>query len=99
MKTKERKIGNKITKTAGAASLRRNLVIGLVALFIGCFALPANAQCEAKNDAFQSGEHVMYDLYFNWKFVWVKVYSQSDNQCDYLSLRTCIPCQSACFRQ
>ena len=72
MKTKERKIGNKITKTAGAASLRRNLVIGLVALFIGCFALPANAQCEAKNDAFQSGEHVMYDLYFNWKFVWVK---------------------------
>lgn len=50
MKTKERKIGNKITKTAGAASLRRNLVIGLVALFIGCFALPANAQCEAKKD-------------------------------------------------
>ena len=94
MKTKERKIGNKITKTAGAASLRRNLVIGLVALFIGCFALPANAQCEAKNDAFQSGEHVMYDLYLG-----ESGYSQSDNQCDYLSLRTCIPCQSACFRQ
>ena len=35
-------------------------------------SLPAQAQCEAKNDAFQSGEHVMYDLYFNWKFVWVK---------------------------
>ncbi|KAB4425119.1 DUF3108 domain-containing protein, partial [Bacteroides thetaiotaomicron] len=28
---------------------------------MGSFALPANAQCEAKNDAFQSGEHVMYD--------------------------------------
>jgi len=39
---------------------------------MGAFALPASAQCEAKNDAFQSGEHVMYDLYFNWKFVWVK---------------------------
>jgi len=30
------------------------------------------AQCEANNDAFQSGEHIMYDLYFNWKFVWTK---------------------------
>lgn len=25
------------------------------------------------NTAFQSGEHVMYDLYFNWKFIWKKV--------------------------
>ena len=39
---------------------------------MGIFVLPASAQCEAKNDAFKSGEHVMYDLYFNWKFVWVK---------------------------
>ena len=39
---------------------------------VGDAFLPASAQCEAKNDAFQSGEHVMYDLYFNWKFVWVK---------------------------
>lgn len=31
------------------------------------------AQCTAKNEAFQSGEHVMYDLYFNWKFIWKKV--------------------------
>jgi DNA polymerase III alpha subunit (gram-positive type) len=31
-----------------------------------------HAQCEANNDAFQSGEHVMYDLYFNWKFIWTK---------------------------
>lgn len=33
----------------------------------------AGAQCAAKNEAFQSGEHVMYDLYFNWKFIWKKV--------------------------
>lgn len=47
------------------------LVCGAMAcLFLA--TLPANAQCEAKNDAFKSGEHVMYDLYFNWKFVWVK---------------------------
>lgn len=31
-----------------------------------------NAQCAVKNEAFKSGEHVMYDLYFNWKFVWIK---------------------------
>lgn len=35
-----------------------------------CWA--AQAQCEAVNKAFKSGEHVTYDLYFNWKFVWVK---------------------------
>ena len=27
----------------------------------------------AKNEAFQSGENVTYDLYFNWKFIWKKV--------------------------
>lgn len=36
-------------------------------------AVPAKAQCTAQNTAFQSGEHVMYDLYFNWKFIWKKV--------------------------
>ena len=32
----------------------------------------AQAQCPARNTAFKSGETLMYDLYFNWKFVWVK---------------------------
>lgn len=68
---KKRKIGIEIIRTA-VVDARCNLIIGLVALLTGIFALPASAQCEAKNDAFQSGEHVMYDLYFNWKFVWVK---------------------------
>lgn len=36
------------------------------------FATPLHAQCPAENKAFKSGEHVMYDLYFNWKFIWVK---------------------------
>ena len=46
------------------------LACGLLCLV---FALPASAQCTAVNKAFQSGEHVMYDLYFNWKFIWKKV--------------------------
>ncbi len=33
----------------------------------------AKAQCGIHNTAFKSGEHLSYDLYFNWKFVWVKV--------------------------
>ena len=69
MKTRRKK--NEIIRT-GVVNVRRKLSIGLVVLMTGAFALPASAQCEAKNDAFQTGEHVMYDLYFNWKFVWVK---------------------------
>ena len=44
--------------------------------FIFCFWLsPARtwAQCGIENTAFKSGEFVSYDLYYNWKFVWVKV--------------------------
>ena len=69
MKIRRKK--NEIIRT-GVVNVRRKLIIGLVALMTGAFALSASAQCEAKNDAFQTGEHVMYDLYFNWKFVWVK---------------------------
>ena len=35
---------------------------------------PAMAQhCGIKNTAFKSGEFLYYDLYFNWKFIWLKV--------------------------
>lgn len=46
----------------------------LIVLWIvaGSILLSAHAQCTAKNEAFQSGEKVYYDLYFNWKFVWYK---------------------------
>lgn len=70
MKTKRKKIEN--GRIVTAVSVRRTLFIVIAALLMGSFTLPANAQCEAKNEAFKSGEHVMYDLYFNWKFVWVK---------------------------
>ena len=53
---------------------QRNRLIGLLVAGIVCLftTLPLNAQCPAENKAFKSGEHVMYDLYFNWKFIWVK---------------------------
>ena len=32
-----------------------------------------SAQCGIENKAFKSGEFLYYDLFFNWKFIWVKV--------------------------
>lgn len=32
----------------------------------------AKAQCTFHNTAFKSGEFLAYNLYYNWKFVWVK---------------------------
>ena len=56
------------TQTVAAAIRRKEWICLIIALL---FAFPSsgNAQCEAKNDAFKSGEHVMYELYFNWKFI------------------------------
>lgn len=40
--------------------------------------LQSSAQsCGIENKAFQNGEFLSYDLYFNWKFVWFKVGSAS----------------------
>ena len=60
MKTRKRKKEKEIeiTKTVTVANLRRHLIVGILALLMGSFALPANAQCEAKNDAFQSACNV-----------------------------------------
>ncbi|MBQ6064928.1 MAG: DUF3108 domain-containing protein [Prevotella sp.] len=32
----------------------------------------SQAQCTFKNTAFKSGEFLSYNLYYNWKFIWVK---------------------------
>lgn len=57
--------------------LHRNLITMLkrftLFLFTVCLSLAAKAQCNAINNAFQNGELLQYDLFFNWKFVWVKV--------------------------
>ncbi len=45
----------------------------LLIAFLFSFESFTYAQCTARNDAFKSGEQVVYDLYFNWKFIWKKV--------------------------
>ena len=59
--------------TVTAVTIRRKELVCLIIALLFAFPLSGNAQCEAKNDAFKSGEHVMYELYFNWKFIWKKV--------------------------
>ena len=54
---------------------RKFYAILLVALLGMTFQ--AKAQCGIENTAFGSGEFLSYDLYFNWKFVWVNVGSAS----------------------
>ncbi len=46
-------------------------IITLILLSVTLTA--AFAQCGIENKAFSTGEFVGYDLYFNWKFVWLKV--------------------------
>lgn len=70
MKTRKRM--NEIIATPAIAG-RRGWVFCLLGALLLTIAMPAKAQCTAENTAFKSGEHVMYDLYFNWKFIWKKV--------------------------
>lgn len=42
-----------------------------MAFAILCGTTATWAQCESKNTAFDAGEVLDYDLYFNWKFIWV----------------------------
>lgn len=36
------------------------------------YSLCSYSQCPKENTAFKAGEKLTYDLYFNWKFIWVK---------------------------
>jgi hypothetical protein len=45
---------------------------GVITLAMMLIAVSAQAQCERDNTAFKAGESLTYDLYFNWKFIWVK---------------------------
>lgn len=48
----------------------------IIAALLLCSLLPtfktSARAVGAKNTAFQSGETLQYDLYYNWKFIWVK---------------------------
>lgn len=54
----------------------RKLIFLFIFLLTG---ISAQAQCSSPNSAFKSGETLIYDLYFNWKFVWIKVGTASMN--------------------
>jgi len=45
-------------------------VIVIVVFALSC-RMAAFAQCSAENTAFLPGEELTYDLFFNWKFIWV----------------------------
>lgn len=51
----------------------RPIKVLLATVLLMLTAMGASAQCTFKNTAFSSGEHLSYNLYFNWQFVWVKV--------------------------
>ena len=51
-------------------------IVLMICVFCG-LSMTASAQCGIENTAFKSGESLTYDLYFNWKFIWMKVGSAS----------------------
>ena len=56
--------------------MNRKIFAILLVVLLGMTS-QAKAQCGIENTAFSAGEFLSYDLYFNWKFVWVKVGSAS----------------------
>lgn len=59
-----------ITTSNRKSRLRKAILLSIIAIFS---FQTSNAQCEYPNSAFKAGEKLDFDLYFNWKFVWVKV--------------------------
>ena len=59
----------------------KKIICCLAMLLIAFLSTPTGlqAQCGSKNTAFKSGETLIYDLYFNWQFIWIKVGSASMN--------------------
>mgnify|MGYP002624251629 CR=1 FL=1 len=43
-----------------------------IILFVFALTTSTFAQCPLVNTAFQAGEDLHYQLYFNWKFIWLK---------------------------
>ena len=55
--------------------MKTRILLLMTVLTLNCQLSTVNclAQCGIENTAFQSGEELDFDLYFNWKFIWVKV--------------------------
>lgn len=75
---KEKKIQNRNAQRAAKLGIqylpqnRTNMKKLILFLLLAIATLQASAQCTFRNTAFKSGEFISYNLYFNWKFVWVK---------------------------
>jgi hypothetical protein len=52
--------------------MRRTILTAATTALLTLASLSLKAQCSVENTAFQGGESLTYQLFFNWKFVWVK---------------------------
>ena len=50
----------------------KRLRFSLLLCVLLAFSPRVGAQCTFRNTAFTSGEYLTYNLYYNWKFVWLK---------------------------
>ena len=65
-----------LVKTHTWRQTSRLLPANFLCLFAILFLLPSafsslRAQCTAENTAFKAGEELTYDLFYNWKFIWL----------------------------
>lgn len=63
---------NKMLKYRSHFSLLFNKISVLTVVAV-LFSGVVSAQCEMENKAFQGGEKIDFELYFNWKFLWKRV--------------------------
>ncbi len=70
-----KRMNTKRTQHKGAMHTNKHRIMTLVAMAV--ISMAASAQCTYKNTAFKNGEFLSYNLYYNWKFVWVKAGSAS----------------------
>ena len=47
----------------------KRLILSFLSIIVFC---NVSAQCTYKNTAIRNGEFMSYNLYYNWKFIWVK---------------------------
>lgn len=52
--------------------MKRSVYFIFILLSMMALSTTASAQCKLKNTAFKSGEFLSYNLYYNWKMVYVK---------------------------
>jgi hypothetical protein len=55
-----------------APALLLSLLLLVAATLVSPQAVAQVSSCAMTNKAFKSGEKITYDLYFNWKFVWIR---------------------------